>query len=114
MYKWLCVNKLSFNIATSNYILVGRHTHQQNVAIIINNVTILRVQATKFLGVLIDESLNWKNHINFVRFMYELGWIAVRRRLMMMVCVCGGGGAKSEVTVFIKSLKTYLFIIHFD
>ena len=31
---------------------------------IINNVTIQRVQASKFHGVLIDESLNWKNHIN--------------------------------------------------
>ena len=77
MYKWLCVNKLSFNIATTNYILVGRHTHQHNVAIIINDVTIQRVQATTFLGVVIDESLNWKNHINFVRFMYESGWIVI-------------------------------------
>ena len=67
MYKWFCVNKLSLNIAKTNYILFGRYTHQQDVAIIINNVTIQRVQATKFLGVLIDESLNWKNHINIVK-----------------------------------------------
>ena len=67
MYKWFCVNKLSLNIAKTNYILFGRYTHQQDVAIINNNVTIQRVQATKFLGVLIDESLNWKNHINMVK-----------------------------------------------
>ena len=67
MYKWFCVNKLSLNIAKTNYILFGRYTHQQDVAIIINNVTIQRVQATKLLGVLIDESLNWKNHINMVK-----------------------------------------------
>ena len=66
MYKWFCVNKLSLNIAKTN-ILFGRYTHQQDIAIIINNVTIQRVQATKFLGVLIDESLNWNNHINMVK-----------------------------------------------
>ena len=65
IYKWFCVNKLSLNIAKTNYILFGRYPHQQNVAnMIINNVTIQRVQASKFHGVLIDESLNWKNHIN--------------------------------------------------
>ena len=55
MYMWFCVNKLSLYIAKTNYILFGRYTHQQDVAIIINNVNIQRVQATKFLGVLIDE-----------------------------------------------------------
>ncbi|KAK2188266.1 hypothetical protein NP493_138g04008 [Ridgeia piscesae] len=67
MFKWFGVNKLSLNIAKTNYILFGRYTHQQNVAIIINNVTIQRVQATHFLGILIGESLNWKNHINMVK-----------------------------------------------
>ena len=67
MYKWFCVNKLLLNIAKTNYILFGRYTQQQDIAIIINNVTIQRVQATKFLGVLIDESLNWKNQINMVK-----------------------------------------------
>ena len=67
MYKWFCVNKLSLNITKTNYIVFGRYTHQQDAAIIINYVTIQRVQATTFLGVLIDESLNWKNHINMVK-----------------------------------------------
>ena len=66
MYKWFCENKLSLNIAKTNYILFGRYTHQQDAAIIINDVTIQRVQATTFLGVLTDESLNWKNHIKMV------------------------------------------------
>ena len=55
MYKWFCVNKLSLNIATTNYILFGRYTHQQNVVIIINYATIQRVQGTKCLGICIDE-----------------------------------------------------------
>ena len=67
MYKWFCINKLSLNIAKTNYILFGRYNHQRIVAIIINNVTIQKVQATKFVGILIDESLNWKNHIKMVK-----------------------------------------------
>ena len=67
MYKWFCTDKLSLNIAKTNYILFGRYVHQQSVAIVIYNVTIHRVQATKCLGVLIDESVNWKNHINMVK-----------------------------------------------
>ena len=67
MYKWFCINELSLNIAKTNYILFDRYTHQQYVAIIINNVIIQRVQATTFLGVLIDELLNWKNHINMMK-----------------------------------------------
>ena len=47
MYKWFCVNKMSINIAKSNYIIFGRYNHQRNIAIIINDVTIQRVQATK-------------------------------------------------------------------
>ena len=41
--------------------------NQRNIAIIINDVTIQRVQATTFLGVLIDQSLNWKNRIEMVK-----------------------------------------------
>ena len=32
-----------------------------------NNSIITRVRATKFLGVIIDEKLTWKDHISFVR-----------------------------------------------
>ena len=32
--KWFCVNKLPLNIIKTYYILFGRYSHQQNVAII--------------------------------------------------------------------------------
>ena len=64
----LCVNKPSLNIAQTNYILFGRYNQKQNVAIIINNMIIQRDKATKFLGVLFEQSLNWKNYINMVTF----------------------------------------------
>ena len=33
----------------------------------INDVNIEKVEATKFLGVVIDEALNWNNHISLVK-----------------------------------------------
>ena len=30
-------------------------------------MTISRVHTTKFLGVIIDEKLNWKEHINYIK-----------------------------------------------
>ena len=67
MCKWFCVNKLSLYNAKINNTLFGRYTNQQNVVIIITNVIIRRVQTAKFPGVLVDKSLNWKNHINLVK-----------------------------------------------
>ena len=67
MYTWFCVNKLSFNVAKTNYILFGNYRHEQHVALRIKDINIERVEATKFIGVIIDESLSWNNHINSVK-----------------------------------------------
>ena len=67
MYTWFCVNKLSLNIAKPNYILFGNYRYERHVTLRINDVNFERVEATKFLGVVIDESLNWNNHISLVK-----------------------------------------------
>ena len=67
MYTWCCVNKLSLNIAKTNYILCGNYRCERHVALRINDVNIERVETTQFLGVVIDESLNWYNHISLVK-----------------------------------------------
>ena len=67
MYTWFCVNKLSLNIAKSNYMLFGNYRCEKHVALRINDVNIEIVEATKFLGVVMDESLNWNNHITTVK-----------------------------------------------
>ncbi|CAB3998901.1 Hypothetical predicted protein [Paramuricea clavata] len=60
--KWLCANKLSLNIAKTEYVLIGtRHkisnidTHQ---GVKINNQLIKKIKNTKALGVELDENLS--------------------------------------------------------
>ena len=65
---WLKANKLSLNIAKTNYILF--HPKQKstisNTTITLDNVSVKRVEETKFLGVLVDQHLSWKSHISYV------------------------------------------------
>jgi len=62
---WLKTNKLSLNVSKSKYMIF--HTPQKKVKplkLFIENTTIDRVYEFNFLGLTINENLNWKNHIN--------------------------------------------------
>ena len=59
---WFAVNKLSLNVSKTNYIVFGRKRKLDSV-LTIHGTEIERVQVTKFLGVLIDEKLNWSEQI---------------------------------------------------
>jgi len=66
--EWLKANKLSLNIAKTNYIIFRQKNEiASNVNFIqINNITINKVPSTKFLGVQINSEFNWKDHINTI------------------------------------------------
>ena len=64
---WLAENKLSLNVKKTNYILYDlsrSKTILNNINI--NNENINRVRTQKFLGVIFDEKISWKDHINSV------------------------------------------------
>ena len=64
---WFSINELSLNIAKTNYMLFSGQTRVPGINIRIKYTQITRGRVTTFLGVLIDESLNWKYHISRVR-----------------------------------------------
>lgn len=67
LYKWFSLNKLSVNIDKTNYTIFNPHhrTMPENpYPVSMNNILIKEVQHVKFLGVYIDNKLNWKTHIN--------------------------------------------------
>ena len=65
--KWFAVNKLSLNLSKTNYMLFWNRPPDIEINLFINNQQIARVHVTKFPGVHIDESLNWKYQINTIR-----------------------------------------------
>ena len=64
---WLSANKLSLNISKTHYMLFSnKKVTQTNVKIEINGQPIKSVTNTKFLGVIIDNKLTWKEHISYI------------------------------------------------
>ena len=64
--KWCNANKLTINLSKTCYIIYK--TPHQNIPsylnnITINNETITKVPSTKYLGIIMDEKLNWLEHI---------------------------------------------------
>lgn len=78
--QWLDINNLTINLNKTNYIQFNQSKHLQynfNLNINSGHVTIKNATQTKFLGILIDQDLNWKTHVNDLchrvnRFVYAL------------------------------------------
>ena len=64
---WFYANKLLLNIQKNNF-LVFSPKNMDNVmtAIKLGNQQILQVRNTKFLGIYIDDGLEWGDHINHI------------------------------------------------
>lgn len=69
--NWFKANKLSINTSKTNYMILGTshmvsNVNLQNIEIILDETSLNRVKHTKFLGLIIDECLSWKNQIDCV------------------------------------------------
>ena len=64
--KWLDTNKLSLNIDKTNYIIFHSKSKKlpSEPLTKIGKKHIKRVKFVKFLGLLLDENLDWKYHLN--------------------------------------------------
>ena len=62
--KWLIYNRLSLNLNKTCFMSINSRTI---ININLNNRNIERVTFYKFLGVIIDDILNWKQHILFLK-----------------------------------------------
>ena len=63
---WLNVNRLALNISKTNFIIFRgyRKACDHNVTLLLNKKAIEQKTYVKYLGVLIDEHLNWKEQIS--------------------------------------------------
>ena len=65
---WFACNRLSLNIGKTQYILFTNSSNirSREIKISVDGQPLNRVSETKFLGVIIDENLNWTPHINHI------------------------------------------------
>ena len=67
---WFKANKLSLNIKKTNYVIFknrqSNRVYDDDIDISIDGVQIDKVSCTKFLGIIIDESLTWNDHNTYV------------------------------------------------
>ena len=83
---WLKANKLSLNIKKTHFMIFSsKNKSHPNVCINIDGETINETAKTKFLGVIIDDKLSWKDHILYISGKLARGTgvlLKVRRYLM--------------------------------
>lgn len=65
---WFRLNKLSLNTRKSNFIIFsGKKTYSKDLSkIMIECVEMPQVSSTKFLGIFVDENLNWRKQTDLV------------------------------------------------
>ena len=69
IYDWMVSNKLTINTDKSNFIIFHNRYNLENIEeyhIKLGNTELDQVKCTKFLGIKIDENLNWKSHMEFI------------------------------------------------
>jgi len=130
---WLNINKLSLNVSKTHYIIFSSKKRQpsfESVRLTINNIVIDRVSSTRFLGVLMDEKLNWHEHITMIRnkIAKGIGLLSRARKVLnvsslitlynslilpyLMYCIEVWGSAKAlDLQMLIKLQKRALRII---
>ena len=65
--EWLKVNKLSLNIKKAHFICFSaKNTHSPCISLQIDGEAITEIDKSKFLGLIIDNKLSWKDYISIV------------------------------------------------
>ena len=69
IHTWLQLNKLFLNITKTEAVLFGtgaRLTQVENFRVSIGHCQLERVTEYKYLGVVLDDTLTWKSHVNYI------------------------------------------------
>lgn len=65
--NWLMCNRLKINTEKTQYMIFKQKNRTLTTpSIKINNINIAKVEKVKYLGLIIDEKLNWNAHVNYI------------------------------------------------
>ena len=80
LYDWFCANKLSLTVTKTNFMILFPKDENQQLkpeTITLGNQNIHRVNCAKFLGIYIDDELQWDQHIQHVSSKLNNGSYAI-------------------------------------
>ena len=65
MYEWLCANRLSINTGKTEFIVFrpSRNKRSERLTLKLHHTKLFESSKIKYLGIIIDNKLNWKGHI---------------------------------------------------
>ena len=69
IYQWFLANKLFINYEKTNYVIFktrNKHIDDSAIQIRIANKVIKQANQVRFLGVILDENMAWKYHIDYI------------------------------------------------
>jgi hypothetical protein len=72
---WLNINRLALNVSKTNFVIFrsAQKKSNHNVTILMNKKALQQKDHVKYLGILLDEHLNWKQQINQVTLKISRG-----------------------------------------
>ena len=62
--NWMKINKLSINYDKTNYMIFTKKRNDSNFCLQLDGHKLQRVTNAKYLGVILNDKLNWTSHIN--------------------------------------------------
>ena len=81
--SWLTANKLTLNVKKTKYMLIGSKFNLSQIhndfTVKVHNTPLARVNKHKYVGVHIDEFLNWRPHINATSKKISAGLAILKR-----------------------------------
>ena len=63
---WLLANKLIINLTKTHTMLFTNKKEERRITIRAHNTILEQKSQCKFLGIIVDEEITWKNHINYI------------------------------------------------
>jgi len=66
LHNWFVANKLTLNVEKTCFTVFTNKKTVPDFSLTLNGKSICRVLVTKYLGMYLDEKLNWKQHVEYV------------------------------------------------
>ena len=66
IFEWLCANRLSLNVSKTEFILFRppKRNLDKRIVLKLNRTKIYESNKIKYLGIILDSRLSWRDHIN--------------------------------------------------